>query len=130
MRVFSCGNGPVVQDDLPMLNRPIILRCKSSRRVLQEAYGLVLAYNRVRVLMADAARRAGVEVLRISFLDSLERIRSAALLMAASPTRLLPAIFGDLLESIGRCALPRRRRSNPRVVCVKMSGYPLKRKAA
>jgi hypothetical protein len=112
------------------VNRPVILRCKSSRRVLQEAYGLVLAYNLVRVLMTDAARQVGVEALHISFLDSLERIRSAALLMAASPTCLLPAIFGDLLKSIGRCVLPRRRRSNPRVVCMKMSSYRLKRKAA
>jgi hypothetical protein len=112
------------------VNRPVILRCKSSRRVLQEAYGLVLAYNLVRVLMTDAARQAGVEPLHVSFLDSLERIRAAALLMAASPTRLLPAIFEDLIDSIGRCVLPRRRRSNPRVVCVKMSSYRLKRKAA
>ncbi len=112
------------------VNRPVILRCKSSRRVLQEVYGLVLAYNLVRVLMTDAAWQAGVEPLHISFLDSLERIRSAALLMAASPTRLLPAIFRDLIQSIGRCALPRRRRSNPRVVCVKMSAYRNKKKAA
>lgn len=112
------------------VNRPVILRCKSTRRVLQEAYGLVLAYNLVRLVMTKAASRAGVPALRISFLDSLERIRSAALLMAAAPTRLLPAIFEDLLDSIGRCVVPKRRRSNPRVVCVKMSSYRRKRKAA
>jgi hypothetical protein len=90
----------------------------------------VLAYNLVRVLTTKAALEAGVPVLRISFLDSLERIRSAALLMAAAPTRLLPAIFEDLIDSIGRCVVPKRRRSNPRVVCVKMSSYRRKRKAA
>jgi hypothetical protein len=112
------------------VNRPVILRCKSARRVLQEAYGLVLTYNLVRVLITQAALEAGVPALRISFVDSLERIRSAALLMAAAPTRLLPAIFRDLLHSMGRCVLRKRRRSNPREVCVKMSSYRRKRKVA
>jgi hypothetical protein len=61
-----------------------------TRRVLQEAYGLVLAYNLIRCLMTEAAIKAGVCPLRISFVDSLERIRSAALLMAAAPTVMLP----------------------------------------
>lgn len=112
------------------VNRPVILRCKSSHLVLQEAYGLVLAYNLVRVLMTEAALKAGVPALHISFIDSLERIRSTALLMAAAPTPRLPEIFEDLLTSISRCLLPRRRRTNPRVVCVKMSNYLLKKKTS
>lgn len=112
------------------VNRPVILRCKSSRRVLQEAYGLLLAYNLVRVLMADAALKAAIPPLRISFVDSLERIRSAALLMAAAPTPLLPSIFGDLLDSIARSRVPMRRRRNPREVCIKMSAYLRKKKTA
>lgn len=113
------------------VNRPVIFRCQTTRRVLQEAYGLVVAYNLVRVLMADAADQAGVEAVRISFVDSLERIRSAALLMAAAPTDALPRIFNDLMIQVGHRLLPDRRpRDNPREVCVKMSKYPLKRKLA
>lgn len=112
------------------VNRPVIFRCKSSRRVLQEAYGLVLAYNLVRALMTQAAVKHQAAPLRISFIDSLERIREAALLMAAAPTRLLPQIFEDLLGSIARCLVPKRRRENPRVVCVKMSSYRRKAKVA
>jgi hypothetical protein len=112
------------------VNRPVIFRSKTSRRVLQEAYGLVIAYNLVRSLMTKAALQYQVPPLRISFVDSLERIRSAALLMAAAPTRYLPAIFDDLLHSIARCLVPQRRRENPREVCVKMSGYPKKWKVA
>lgn len=59
-------------------------------------------------------------------MDTLARIRDAALLMAAAPTAQLPAIFRDLIASIGRCLLPIRHRKNPRVVCVKMSTYRLK----
>jgi hypothetical protein len=110
------------------VNRPVIFRCMRTRRVLQEAYGLVLAYNLIRCVMTEAAIKAGVCPLRISFIDSVERIRSTALLMAAAPTPMLPAIFADLIKSIGRCRLPIRRRKNPRVVCVKMSAYKLKAK--
>lgn len=112
------------------VNRPLIFRCKRSRRVLQEAYGLVIAYNVVRTLMTQAAQKKSLDPLRISFVDSLERIRDAALLMAAADTPSLPRIFADLLASIARCVLPKRRRSNPREVCIKMSAYPKKWKAA
>lgn len=112
------------------VNRPVIFRCKRSRRVIQEAYGLVLAYNLVRSLMTQAALAYQVPPLRISFVDSLERIRSAALLMAAAPTLHLGAIFEDLLHAISLCLVPQRRRENPRVVCIKMSAYPLKKKRA
>jgi len=110
------------------VNRPVIFRCRRTRRVLQEAYGLVLAYNLIRCLMTQAAIQADVCPLRISFVDSVERIRSAALLMAAAPTARLPAIFADLIRSIGSCVVPKRRRKNPREVCVKMSAYKLKKK--
>jgi hypothetical protein len=111
------------------VNRPVIIRSKASRRVLQEAFGLVLAYNLVRILMTQAALKANVPPLRISFVDSLERIRSAALLMAAARTPLLPVIFEDLLHSIAQCILPQRKhRDNPRAVCIKMSNYLLKKK--
>lgn len=113
------------------VSRPVIFRCKSSRRVLQEAYGLVIAYNLVRTLMAESGLRLGVDPLRISFVDSLDRIRNTALLMAAAPTQCLPAIFADLMRSIAHCVLPlRRRRDNPRAVCVKVSPYSLKKKAS
>lgn len=112
------------------VNRPVIFRCKTSRRVLQEAYGLVLAYNLVRALMTEAALKHRVDPLRVSFVDSLERIRAAALRMAGVPLRRLHAMSDDLLHSIASCLLPKRRRTNPRVVCIKMSAYRLKKKSA
>jgi len=113
------------------VNRPLIFRSMRTRRVLQEAYALVIAYNLIRTLMTQAAQTASVDPLRISFTDSLERIREAALLMAAADTRSLRRIFEDLLASLARCLLPARSgRSNPREVCVKMSSYPKKWKKA
>jgi hypothetical protein len=110
------------------VNRPVIFRCKTSRRVLQEAYGFVLAYNLVRSIMSEAALAHDVPPLRISFVDSLERLRSAALLMAAASTRLLPVIYRQLLHSIAQRLVPERHRDNPRAVCIKMSAYLLKKK--
>jgi hypothetical protein len=113
------------------VNRPVIFRSKTTRRVLQEAFGLVIAYNLVRCHLADAAAQAQVPAVRISFVDCLERIRDACLLMAAAPTGQLPDIYRDLLISMAQCRLsPRRDRRNPRAVCVKMSAYPLKKKSA
>ncbi len=119
------------QAGLTTVNRPVLFRCQTTRRVMQEAYGLVLAYNLVRALMTEAARKQNIPPLRISFIDSLERIRQAALLMAAAPTSVLPAIYSDLIESLALLRLPpRRKRKNPREACIKMSCYLKKWKHA
>jgi hypothetical protein len=112
------------------VNRPVIFRSKRYRRVLQEAYALVIAYNVIRVIMTQAAATVSITPLRLSFVDSVEHIRQAALLMAISPTYALPAIYRDLLACVAQCLLPVRNRRNPREVCIKMSPYRKKWKDA
>lgn len=119
------------QAGLTTVNRPVLFRSQTSRRVLQEAWGLLIAYNLVRTLMAQAAHEQELEAIRISFVDALERIRQASLLMAAARTRDLPLIYAGLIEAIGRSRLPKRRgRDNPREVVIKMSNYAKKWKSA
>jgi hypothetical protein len=119
------------QAALSTVNRPVLFRSQTSRRVLQEAWGFLIAYNLVRTLMAQAAQEQKLEAVALSFVDALERIRQATLLMAAAPTRDLPRIFAELLQLLGRSRLPRRRnRENPRRVVIKMSSYPKKWKTA
>lgn len=119
------------QAGLTTVNRPVLFRSQTSRRVLQEAWGFLIAYNLVRALMAQAARGKHLQAIALSFVDSLERIRQASLFMAAVKTRDLPRIYADLLESLSRCRLPDRRgRNNPRVVVIKMSSYAKKWKWA
>jgi Insertion element 4 transposase N-terminal/Transposase DDE domain len=108
----------------------VTFRSHTAERVLQEVYGLLLAYNCVRSLMADAAIVAGVQARSLSFVSCLERIRVALPLLAAAATpdecaRLLDALVDDL----ARCVLPPRRagRQCPRAVKIKMSNYPRKR---
>lgn len=116
------------QAGLATVNHPVMFRSGAPRRVLQEAYALVVGYNVVRSLIVRAASRHSVEPLRISFVDSLDRIREAAPVMAAARTHDLPQLFEALLASIAACLVPWRLRRNPRRVCVKMSAYPKKHK--
>lgn len=122
IKTHQCGGTTV--------NRPVLLRSQSSRRVLQEAYGLLVAYNLVRTLMADAAESNSEDPLRISFVDTIELIRQAALVMALARTEELPALYSELLWRISGHQLDRRHRRNPREVCVKMSNYAKKWKCA
>lgn len=109
------------------VNRPVIVRSKRPRRVIQELYALVLAYNLIRCAMADAALCAKLAPLRVSFVDSLERLREGALIMATANILLLPEIYTQILRAIARHPLPPRDgRKNRREVCIKMSAYPKK----
>jgi len=116
------------QAEATTVNRPVIFRSKSPERVLQEAYGLIIAYNLVRAVIAEAVDSAELSPLRISFVGALARIREAVPRMASAPTRLLPSIYRALIKAISGCVLPpRRKRKNPRVVKIKMSKYPLRK---
>jgi hypothetical protein len=110
----------------------VVFRCQRYERVLQEAYGLLIAYNCVRTLMARAALKAGVEPRQLSFTDCLVRIREAVIVMGLSPGVRLLKMYRELIEEMARCVLPPRRseRVYPRAVKVKMSGFPLKREVA
>src|SRR5215471_15626500 len=53
------------------LERAEALRSKAPTRVEQEVWGLLLAYNLVRIVMSRAAPRAGVPPLRLSYRHAL-----------------------------------------------------------
>ncbi len=48
-----------------------VLKCKTVEGVLKELTVYAIVYNLVRVVMVEAARRQGVDVERISFVDAL-----------------------------------------------------------
>jgi hypothetical protein len=102
-----------------MVEKPVPFRSHRPDRVLQEAYGLVIAYNCTRALMARAAQVAGIRPTRLSFVECLDRIRVALVVRESEP---------KLVEALSRCVLPRRRtgRSSPRAVKIKLAKYPRK----
>ena len=104
-----------------MARETLTFRSKQPERVLQEAYGLLIAYDCVRGLMCAAAEVASVRPIQLSFVDCLWRIRWALV----SP----PDDQEQLLDDLARCVLPPRRegRRCDRAVKTKTSNYPRKR---
>ena len=104
------------------------LRSKAPARVEQEVWGLLLAYNLVRLVMRRAAPRAGVPPGRLSYRGALLALR--AFWQAAWDTSpgTLPRRLDVLLDDLARFVLPERRpRRYPRAVKIKMSNYPRNR---
>jgi Transposase DDE domain len=54
-----------------------VLKCKTVAGVLKELTVYAIVYNLVRVVMVEAARRQGVDVERISFVDALRWLAQA-----------------------------------------------------
>lgn len=111
-----------------LTHRQAVLRSKKPDRVLQELYGLLIAFNCVRGLMCEAAREVGVRPVRLSFIECLHRTRWT--LIAAHDAAAPTAILKRLLASLRECRLPPRRlgRTYMRAIKVKMNtSFPRKR---
>lgn len=110
------------------LNRPVPLRSRTPCGVLQELYGVLLAYNAVRVLMHEAALAVDVDPRRLSFIHAVRVIRETAPLMRAAPACQLPSLYAAMIQPIALGQLPpRENRVNPRVIKKKMSKFRKKR---
>ncbi|HEU0200623.1 MAG TPA: IS4 family transposase [Burkholderiaceae bacterium] len=104
------------------------LRCRRPERIAQELWGLAIAYNLVRLTMADVARRAGVHPVQLSYRHALHFIRAFWLSAWLASPGTLPKRLQALLNELPLLLLPPRRdRTYPRAVKIKMSNYPRKR---
>jgi hypothetical protein len=104
-------------------------RSKSPRGVIQEAWGLLVAYNLIRGLMVDAGREHNVPHLDISFVGTVDVIRMAFPRIQSCMPRLIPLLRRTMLRDIADHLnpRPRRKRWSPRVVKQKVGTFPLKR---
>jgi hypothetical protein len=114
-----------------MLESEETLRSKSPAAVTQEIWGVLLAYNLVRLEMERLADEAGVEPTRISFVAALRLIVDEMLWLAVTSPGAIPCRLRDLRANLKRFILPPRRsdRRYPRAVKIKMSNYPRKRRS-
>ncbi len=111
-----------------ILDREETIRSKSPTAVAQELWGILLAYNLVRLEMERVADEAGVEPTRISFIAALHLICDEWLWCAVASPGAIPKHLLNLRGKLARLVLPPRRpRSYPRAVKIKMSSYPRKR---
>ena len=110
------------------LDRLVDLRSRTPCGIVQEIYGILLAYNAIRHLMHEAALSVDVDPRQLSFIHAVRVIRETAPLMRAAPTCQLPALYAAMIQHIAAGRLPTRdNRVNPRVVKRKMSNFAKKR---
>src|ERR1700737_1450598 len=111
-----------------LLEREETIRSKSPGSVNQELWGILLAYNLVRLEMERIAQEANVEPLRISFVNALRLIQDEWLWPAGASPGALPKPLRELRASVKRFILPPRRkgRTYPRAVKIKKSNYARK----
>jgi hypothetical protein len=110
------------------LHRQVHLRSRTPCGILQEVYGILLAYNAVRFLCHEAALSVDIDPRRLSFIHTVRVVRETAPLMRAAPACRLPVLYAAMIRHIAQGRLPpRQERINPRVVKKKMSNFAKKR---
>ena len=111
-----------------LLEREETIRSRKPDGVKQELWGILLTYNLVRLEMARIAVEAEVEPTRISFVESLRLIRDEWEWLSVTSPGAIPKRLDNLRRNVKRYVLPPRRpRSFPRAVKIKMSSYDRKR---
>jgi len=113
-----------------MLDRLETIRSKSPAAVAQEMWGVLTAYNLVRLEMERIADELQVAPTRISFVASLRFFVEQWLWASTTKTPgAIPKRLGTMRDRIRRFVLPPRRpeRVFPRAVKLKMSNYDRKR---
>jgi hypothetical protein len=114
-----------------LLDREEAIRSKKPDGVRQELWGVLLAYNLVRLEMEAIARQENIAPTRISFVASLRLIRDEWEWLSLSNAGAIPKRLAELRRNVKRYILPpRRKRSYPRAVKLKMSSYNRKKPLA
>lgn len=103
------------------------LRCKSPAMVLKEFWMHMVAYNLIRALMVQAARRHSVSLARLSFKGSLDSVRQySAALSRARTNRRAARLVIDLLRVLASDLVPERpNRREPRAIKRRPKPFPL-----
>jgi len=112
-----------------MLDREECIRSRTPARVAQEVWGILVAYNLVRLEMERVADEAHVPPTRISFIAALHLIRDECIWNTSAAPGAIPRHLRNLRANVKRFILPPRRpeRRYPRAVKITGSGYPAKR---
>lgn len=108
------------------------LRSQSPTRVRQEIWGILMAYNLVRLEMERIADEADVKPTRISFVACFSIICNEFLWCSIASPGAIPLHLRNLRAQVKLFILPERRseRAYPRAVKIKMSNYAKKRRSS
>ena len=124
---IELGYGELKTD---MLERAETIRSKSPSSVAQEVWGILVAYNLVRLEVERIADQLKVAPIRISFIEALRSIREQWLWASMTHSAgAIPKRLATMRDRMRRFLLPERReRSYPRAVKIKMSNYDRNRR--
>jgi len=113
-----------------MLHSSITLRSKKPKMVIQEVWGLLLAYNLVRIAMIDAVKNEEITPNRLSFSHCSRHVFIFFLTTSIRSAGKLPVRYNDLMETLKLFALPDKRtdRKFPREVRKRPSKYSVKKR--
>lgn len=100
------------------------LKCKSPEMVRKELWAHLLAYNLIRVRMAQAAARHGVEPRNLSFSAAQQLMRTFAPYLERTSGAEHRRLESELLRAIARSRIPHRPgRKEPRAVKRRVQKY-------
>ncbi|MFA0151945.1 IS4 family transposase, partial [Vibrio sp. 10N.261.46.C10] len=110
------------------LQSHVTLRSRFSAGVKQELWGVLLAYNLVRLEMVKIASEAGVRATRVSFTAAINLIDAQLRWLALSPDGTLPVKLKRMRDSLSHFILPDKRkdRTFPRSVLFVPAKYPFR----
>ena len=111
------------------LRNEVVLRSQTPSGVRQEMWGILLAYNILRLEISRIATDAGTTPQRISFVMALRYIQDEFLWLSIASPGTIPTKLRQLRENVKRFIIPERKRpSKPRAVRTNRTRYPIEQK--
>ncbi|GAD28536.1 IS4 family transposase [Photobacterium leiognathi] len=112
-----------------MLEDEILLRSQSVEGIEQEIWGILIAYNLVRLEISRIAAEANVSPLRISFMMALRDIQDELMWCAIASPGSIPQKLRAMRKQVKRYILPeRKKRPKQRAVRINKTRYPVRSK--
>lgn len=112
-----------------MLEGKVLLRSQSVEGIEQEIWGILIAYNLVRLEISRIAKEAKVSPLRISFMMALRDIQDELMWCAIAAPGSIPKKLRAMRERVKRYILPeRKKRPKSRTVRISKTRYPIRSK--
>lgn len=108
------------------LNTATLLRSQKVSGIYQEIWGLLTAYNLIRMEMSQIAREAKVTPLRISFVMAMRLIQDELIWCSLGKPGTIPIKLRRMRENVKQFILPeKRKRPKKRTVRISKTQYPV-----
>jgi len=108
------------------LRNEVVLRSQTAKGIQQELWGILLAYNILRLEISRIASEANTTPQRISFIMALRYIQDEFMWLSIASPGTIPTKLRQLRENVKRFIIPERKRpSKPRAVRTSRHRYPI-----